>query len=347
MSSTTHSPADRPRPPYTKAVVIALAAAAAVAAVLIAFSWPTLTAEPRGVRLAITGQPQLVQQVGGALSRQADGGLEFQVVVDRAAAIRQITEREVVGALVLDPTAPEVLTASAAGSGPSQLMSRLSAGLQAQLTQQAAAAHQPAPRLKVTDLVQYSGDDPSGTRLMVAALPLVIGGLLGGALLSTTLSGRGRQLVGLGCYVVAAGFGLAAILHFWYGAVPGNYLVSAAVIALTLLSMASMVIGLRRLLGTPGIAVAAVIFILGGNPISGAGVPREFLPEPWGAVGQAMPQGASATLLRNLSYFPDAATGTSWLVLGCWAVVGLLLIMISGRQRVTIPTTTESAATSR
>ncbi|SDT30408.1 ABC transporter permease [Microlunatus soli] len=336
------------RPPYAKSLAVALAAAAAVAGILIAFSWPTLTAEPRDVRLAITGQPQLVQQVGGALSRQADGGLDLQVVVDRDAAISQIRQREVVGALILEPRAPEVLIASAAGTGPTQLMNRLSDDLRARLTQQATAAHQPPPKLTITDLVPYAADDSSGTRLMIAALPLVIGGVLGGALLSIALTGRGQQLVGLGGFAVAGGFGLAAILHYWYGALPGDYPVFASVIALALLAMASVVIGLRRLLGRAGIGVAAALFILGGNPISGASVPREFLPEPWGAVGQAMPQGAAANLLRDLAYFPDAAIGTGWLVLGCWASAGLLLIMIAGRpQRAAMPTATDSTATSR
>jgi hypothetical protein len=54
-------------------------------------------------------------------------------------------------------------------------------------------------------------------------------------------------------------------------------------------------------------------------------MPPEFLPTPWGAVGQWFPPGAGATLLRDLSYFPAADLAFCWLVLAAWAVGGLLL----------------------
>ncbi|MFS0792493.1 hypothetical protein [Microbacterium sp. 1P10AE] len=38
--------------------------------------------------------------------------------------------------------------------------------------------------------------------------------------------------------------------------------------------------------------------------------------------------GASATLIRDLSYFPAADTTQPWLVLTAWAVVGLVLSAI-------------------
>lgn len=329
---TVDHPITPPVEPYGRAIGAALAAVAAVGVILLAFSWPTLTAEPRNLPLAITGQPELVHQVGDALAEHSAESVDVTVLQDRAEAVARIEDRTVVGALILDPAHPEVLTASAMGTGPTQFMNRLSAELRPQLTQQAEAAHQPAPQLKITDIVRYTDEDPTGSRLTASALPLVIGGILGGALLSSLVSSRGHQLVGLGCYAVAGGFGLAAILHFWYGALPGHYPTFAAVITLTLLAIASIVIALRRLLGPLGIGIGAVLFVLLGNAISGVNVPSEFLPGPWGDIGLAMPQGAAASLLRQLAYFPDAGTGTSWSVLGCWAAAGLLLIMITPKR---------------
>lgn len=238
---------------------------------------------------------------------------------DRAAAVERIRHRDAVGAVILDPASPEVLTASAAGAGPNQLMGQLTTTLQQRLAAQAATAHQPPPQLRITDVAPYGAEDRTGTRLSLAALPLLVGGILGGALLSTAVAGRRRQLLGLASFAVIAGFGLGAILQFWYGALTGDYLAAVGVITLAAFTMASVVVGLRRLLGTPGIAVAAVIFILGGNAISGASVPTEFLPEPWATIGQGLPQGAAATLLRDVSYFPDASTAAGWLTLACWA----------------------------
>ena len=38
--------------------------------------------------------------------------------------------------------------------------------------------------------------------------------------------------------------------------------------------------------------------------------------------------GASATLLRSVMYFPDAATAVQWVVLGAWLVAGVVLALI-------------------
>lgn len=42
-----------------------------------------------------------------------------------------------------------------------------------------------------------------------------------------------------------------------------------------------------------------------------------------------VPTGASATLLKELSYFPDASTAFSWAVLAGWTAVGVLLTAIA------------------
>ena len=68
-----------------------------------------------------------------------------------------------------------------------------------------------------------------------------------------------------------------------------------------------------------------MLFLLIANPISSAAQPKEFLPEPWGAIGQWFPPGAGATLIRNLSYFPHANSMFPWFVLSLWALVGILL----------------------
>jgi len=326
-------------PAVSRAVIAPVAAALAVCLVLLALSWPTLVARPRQVPVAITGQPQLVQQARAAVGRQAADAVRLVRVDDRTAAVAAVRSRDAVGAIVLDPTHPEVLTAAAAGPAAQQVMAQLLAALQQQSR---------AITFRVTDVVPYSTGDPTGNRLTTAALPLALGGVLGGVLLTTFLptnlatflatflagAGRRRALMpaALLGYGLLAGFGLAAILGPWYGALPGSYLISALAIALVVGAVAAVVAGLRRLIGLPGFAVSALLFILAAMPISGATVPREFLPQFWGDVGQLLPQGAGTTLLRNLSYFPDAVTPTEWLVPAGWAVLGLLLTWCPGAE---------------
>lgn len=53
-----------------------------------------------------------------------------------------------------------------------------------------------------------------------------------------------------------------------------------------------------------------------GNPISSIAASKEFLPWIWGDFGQGFVPGATAMLLRNASYFPDAPVTGAWLTLG-------------------------------
>ena len=62
----------------------------------------------------------------------------------------------------------------------------------------------------------------------------------------------------------------------------------------------------------------------------------QFMVGPWGAIGQWLVPGASASLLRDLSYFPNAASlGFDWLVLAVWAIGGVALTVIGGNFRKT------------
>ena len=109
---------------------------------------------------------------------------------------------------------------------------------------------------------------------------------------------------------------------------------------------AALMVGLfaAALLGRAGLALGAVLVMLIGNPWAGLFAPREFLIEPMATVGALMPNGAIATLLRSISFFPGAATGSQWLILSIWAVVGLCMIMIGaalpGNQWRKAPATT-------
>ncbi|MDP3208435.1 MAG: hypothetical protein Q8M65_04735, partial [Rhodoglobus sp.] len=91
------------------------------------------------------------------------------------------------------------------------------------------------------------------------------------------------------------------------------------------------------------LGLGALLFLLFANPLSAAAQPVEFLAAPWGAIGQWFPPGAAVTLLRDLSYFPRADTMLPWLVLGGWAVLGLVL-SLAGHYRNTGAATVRALA---
>lgn len=194
----------------------------------------------------------------------------------------------------------------------------------------------PTVTVTVTDIAPFADTDPRGAGLTASMFPLVIGGMIGGIGISTLVrGGQGRRVLAVVVYSISAGFVLAGILQGWFGALQGNYFVNAAAIAVSIAAITSTITGLAGLFGTAGAGIGAAFMFLFANPISAAALPVEFIASPWGVIGQYLPPGAAATLIRNLSYFPEANVTGQWLLLTGWSVIGLALTAIDlpGRRR--------------
>ncbi len=328
MSHPDAHPADHT--PLARIVGVAVALAAVLSIVVLAFSWPAVTAEPRDLPIAITGPAPAVASVQATLAQAQPGAIEFVPVDDRDAAVDAIERREVYGAVVLGPQ-PEVLTASASSALVTQLLGGVATQLQRGLQAQAPAGA-PAPTVTVTDVVPLSTEDPRGTGFNAAMFPLLLGGIIGGIGISLAVVGALRRVLAVGLYAVVGGLVLTTVMQSWFGSLQGNWWSNAGATALAVVAIAAPITGFVALLGRPGIALGPVLFMLIGNPISGVALPPQFIPEPWGAVGQWFPPGASATLLRDLSYFPAADATFPWLVLAGWAVAGLALSVVGHRR---------------
>ena len=330
-----HPDATTARTPIGKVLGIALALVGVVAVIVLAFAWPSVTAEPKDLPVAIAGPAQAISAAEQAVDQQAHGAIAFVEVDDRDAAVEAIETREVYGAIVLGPE-PEVLTSSASSLPVSQLLTGVAASLEEGVNAQAAAAAEAAgapvapPHIEVaaTDVVPLADSDPRGTGLTAALFPLVLGGMLGGIAISLAIIGAMRRVTAVLVYSAVGGLLLAGILQGWFGALQGDYWLNAAGIALALAAIAAPITGFVAVMGRAGIALGPIIMLLIANPISAAAIPKEFILAPWGEVGQWFPPGAAATLMRELSYFPAADTTFPWLVLTAWAVGGILLSMI-------------------
>lgn len=319
----THAPHTH----WKRLIPIMLALAAALSVLVLAFLWPTATSSVKSLPVVIAGESAQVEALTTALDDQSDGAIALTEVDDRAAAVDAIEHREAYGAIILGAQ-PEVLTASAASPVASQLLTSVAPELQAQLNAAVAAQGvvlaEPIA-VTVTDVVPLASTDSRGALLTSAAFPLLIGGMIGGIAVSIAVVGVWRRVTAVLGYAVIGGLALAGILQGLFGALQGDYLVNAAAISLTIASISGVIIGAVALVGRAGIAVGPVLFLLIANPLSSAAAPVEFLAEPWGFIGQLMPPGAAATLLRDLSYFPNADVSLQWIVLGAWALGGLLL----------------------
>ncbi|TQL69043.1 hypothetical protein FB381_2944 [Nocardioides albertanoniae] len=287
-----------------------------------AFAWPTSEMEPRSLPLVVAGPEAAVTQIETQLAASAgEDAFEVTAVADRSAAVEAIEEREAYGAILAGPQGQEVLVASAASANVAQ-----------QLTQMATAmGAETGTEPKVSDVVPSADDDPRGIVFGASALPLVIGGIMAGAITSLVLT-RTRDRV-VAALLIAAGGGLAmtGVVQGWLGALEGSYLANAGVVALGILAVALPIIGLRHIIGVAGVGVIALLTLLVGNPLSGITSAPEMVPFGW--LGQLLPPGAAGSALRGFSFFDGAGTAMPLIVLGCWAGAGLLLTLLPHREK--------------
>jgi hypothetical protein len=281
-----------------RAVPIVLVLLALQAALVLLFVVPGRSPEPHGLPVGVAGPDT-------GMPRAA--GLEVHRYADAAAARTAIREREVYGAVV--PSEGRVLVASAASPVVAQVLRE---GL--------------GNGARVEDVVPVAAGDPRGAALNLLLLPLMIAcfplaGLLGRARLS-----RRRMLGAVLAFSALSGLALTALLRAM-DALPGPYLAVAGVVALVVAAVALTAAGLFRALGPAGIGVAAMLFIVLGNPGSGNASAPELLPGFWRVTGQLLPPGAGGQAIRDVAYFDGHALAQPALVLTGWALLGAALIL--------------------
>ncbi|MGW2308466.1 hypothetical protein [Actinomadura luteofluorescens] len=305
--------------PFARAVGVALGAALLQLVMVVAFSWPAARTAPRDVPIVVTG-PQAAA-VAGLLDRERPGAFDVRTAPDEAAALAAIADREAYGAVVTAPSGPKVLTASAA----SPLVAQQLGAMAAQLRPGGAPVSSP-----VQDVVAADSDDPRGAAFGALALPLVMSGLAAAVLLTFAIPSLAWRTAGTAIFAVLGGLDVAWIAQGWLSLLPGSYITLAGVMALTVLAVSGTVVGLAAAIGRAGFGLGALTLLLLGNPLSAATSAPELLPQPWGAIGQYLPPGASATLLRSAAYFDGAGGAGPLTVLAAWAAAGLVLVVVGG-----------------
>lgn len=301
------------------AVVLLVPALAAVA--LWAFAWPATRTAPRDLPLGVAGPAAATAQVEERLARH-EGAFEIHRYPDETAARDAVADRTVYGAVVVTAEGPELLTASAASPLVAQLLQQAVAGRSAE----------GAP-VRTVDVVAAPAADPRGAALTASVLPLALAGIMAGAAV-TLLGLRGiRAAVAVVGAAALVGLVAAALAHSWLGVLTGDWWAEAAVLGLSTLAVSAAVAGCAALLGTPGIGVVAFLVMFLGNPFSGVSSAPRMLPEPAGAIGQWLPPGAGATLLRSVSFFDGAAATGPALTLVWWAALGLAAVLLGARPK--------------
>lgn len=300
---------------------------AAVTLIMLAFLWPTYTSKAHHLPVGVAAPAQMQPQVQQRLA--ASGTFDVRRASSRDDLVRQIRHRDVYGGFVVNPQthSVELLTAPAASPVAAQALQAAGQAMGAQAKMQ----------VKVTEVVPLSSHDTRGAGLAILSLPLAMGGMVGGIMISLLVHGFRRRLPALVGYGAFGGLVLILILHSWMHVLQGSFWLEVLAMGLALFATASVITGLKHLLGNPGMALGAIITMFLGNPLSSMSMPSEMLPWHWGTIGQFLVPGAAGTLLRLESYFPDASTTRPWLVLCGWSLLGVALMAVAHHQKPQAP----------
>ncbi|MGW0328035.1 hypothetical protein [Nocardia sp. NPDC003183] len=311
-----------------RAVALGLAATAIQALMLIAFAWPAVNIGPRDLPIAVAGPGSV--QVAQQLRQRDPEAFEIITVADAQQARNAMADNEIYGAVVTGNGAPQVLVASAASPAVAQQLTAVAQQLSG------------IPVAPVEDVIAVDPDDQRGAGFGSMVLPLVMSGMAAGILLTLLVPAYGSRLAGLAAFGIAGGLLSTLIFHTWLSILPGSYLELAAIAGLASFTVAAVIVGLAAAIGRPGIGLGALTMLLVGNPFSAATSAPELLPQPWGTIGQLLPPGAAAALLRSVAYFDGAGALAPLTVLLAWAAGGVALLGLGALRSRQLATPTAS-----
>jgi hypothetical protein len=187
----------------------------------------------------------------------------------------------------------------------------------------------------ITDVVPLPSDDVNGVSLGFLTQALALGGTIASMGLGRLIPRARRSWRrGIAHVSILIGYavGSAAVILWsmtWFGvgetADRGEML---GIFSLISLAITASTAGAVALLGPAGALIGAMYFTL-GTVISGASILPEFLPAFGRRLGENLPTGAGVQALRDDLYFPAAPIHEHLVVLGLYAGIGALIVLIT------------------
>ena len=196
-----------------------------------------------------------------------------------------------------------------------------------------AAALAAPPRIQ--DVVPLPKDDSSGSSLAFVIQAICLGGSiaslalgrLGGLTRRSTRRGLGHVALLVVYAAFSAAVALLAMAVFGVGS-GGNHATLFWGLALVSLAVTASTAAFVALLGPAGSLIGGLYFTV-GLIISGSSIAPEMLPGAGRVVGRLLPPGAGSTVMRDALYFPGASTAGPFVVLGLYAGLGLVVVLLS------------------
>ncbi|MFE4634383.1 DUF3533 domain-containing protein [Streptomyces sp. NPDC056773] len=258
--------------------------------------------------------------------------IDPRAVPDEATALRQIQNRDVDGALIVDPAGrtDKLLVASGAGASLSQAVEEIVGRVE----------KAQGRTVTVVDVVPVAAGDGRGLSSFYLVVGWCVGGYLCAAILAISAGARPanihRAVIRLGvllAYSLAAGLLGSVIADPVLGALPGSIWGLWGLGTLVVFAVGAITLAFQGLAGVVGIGLAILLVVVFGNPSAGGAYPYPLLPPFWKAIGPWLPPGAGTYAARSITYFKGNDLTGPLLVLSGWAVLGSVVTMVCAAGR--------------
>ncbi|KRV49608.1 hypothetical protein AQ490_20015 [Wenjunlia vitaminophila] len=279
------------------------------------------TPKPHDAPFGLVGDRAAVQP----LEQQLEGaGSAFDVkVYPTAEAAREaVIDQDVLGAFVPGTDKAELMVATGIGQTPKMFYTGFFNEM----------AHQQGFELVTNDVAPVPQGDLLGLVAFFVFASLTVASVLCQVLFSFLARGVPFRV----WFGAAVAFGLLAgttVCLFAdpvLGALDGHFLQITTLTCLYGFVIVASMAAFQALLGLPGIPLGALTLLPFGIGTSGGTVHPDFLPNFYRQISPYMASSAEVGGLRGIAYMDGSGVGRSFLVLGIWAVVALLLVGLGG-----------------
>ena len=314
-------------PPWRQLLIISLVLPLLIVLAVLAFAWPAARIAPRDLPVGVVGACPASQHAVQGLARAEPGAFDIQLYPSQPAAREAIEDRSIYGAFVITGNGRRitVLEASAASPTVAQLLTTVGGKLAS--AEQATGA---SVQVRDVDVVPTSAGDPRG-------LVLEFRGAADDHLRRRDGGGH-RPAARVPPRLAPDPRPRRRLRRRWPGQLPdrsglprraaGRARRDLAAMSLTLLAIGATTAGLIALVGSLGLGLGAATMIFIGNPFSGVTVGAQLLPTAVDHIGQWLPPGAGANLLRSTAYFHGHGAAGHLTVLVAWTVFGIGAVIL-------------------
>jgi hypothetical protein len=283
---------------------------------------------PHRVPIAVAAPADISGHLVSELNAIGGQPLYATAVADEIIGRTLLRHGSTSGLLIINPGARTDALLVAGGGGAAT-----ATAVQDVIAQTEAAQHRHAT---VTDAVPAQPGDARG----LSGFYLVVGWLVGGYLVAALLGIATRprpattrraiiRLIVLVPYAILSGLAGAIIVGPVLGALTGHFIAISALGALIVYCAATVTMGFQVLLGTFGVGLTLILFVVLGNPSAGGAYPPPLLPVFWRTISPALPNGAGVQALRHIVYFGSYGITGNLIIIAAY-IVTAITVAITG-----------------